>query len=68
LEDEIIPYVDAAMQRLVFLLQNSNKQDVQEMAISGISAIAASSEVSFANHYPVCQSPSFDTNQPVRES
>lgn len=41
------------MQRLVYLLQNSSKHDVQEMAISGISAIAASNEVSFAPHYPV---------------
>eukprot|EP01127_Copromyxa_protea_P015361 TRINITY_DN4410_c0_g1_i1.p1 TRINITY_DN4410_c0_g1~~TRINITY_DN4410_c0_g1_i1.p1 ORF type:complete len:1067 (-),score=295.62 TRINITY_DN4410_c0_g1_i1:10-3135(-) len=51
-EEEVIPFVEPAMQRLVYLLQHSARPDVQEMAISGISAIASAAEEAFIPHYP----------------
>jgi len=40
LSKEIVPYLDQLMKRLVHLLKISNNRDIQEMAISGISATA----------------------------
>eukprot|EP01124_Arcella_intermedia_P013089 TRINITY_DN1949_c0_g1_i1.p1 TRINITY_DN1949_c0_g1~~TRINITY_DN1949_c0_g1_i1.p1 ORF type:complete len:1078 (+),score=300.19 TRINITY_DN1949_c0_g1_i1:190-3234(+) len=40
LNQEIVPYIEPLMSRLLHLLKHSTEKDVQEMAISGISATA----------------------------
>ena len=43
-EEEIAPHLDKMMTRLLELLSTSSSRDVQEMAISTISAVAASAD------------------------
>lgn len=44
---EILPYVPQLVEQLLAVLQSSNRPDVQEMALSAVSSIAAAAQGAF---------------------
>jgi hypothetical protein len=50
LDERVMKYSDMLMTRLIDLLRKGNK-DIQEMAISGISAVASCAKQSFMTYY-----------------